>query len=155
MLTLLRAISESQAKLAVQPISAVCHIVEWGDIQPQCPDYRDLYRGVLKSPLKSTAIEIAAFLAITIQNALSIIVFAAFLIGTPLFVLAPAYLKRQAPEQTSRFLLAAFWLVYCGWVFAYVLIHFEDRYLAPVLPLSVFAGIFIILRIPRLKLKGA
>jgi hypothetical protein len=45
--------------------------------------------------------------------------------------------------------------VYCGWVFAYVLIHFEDRYLAPVLPLSVFAGIFIILRIPRLKLKGA
>lgn len=152
MLVLLRAISESQTKLAVQPISATCQIIEWGNSKPRCYDYRALYRGILQNPMNSTAAEAALFLALTIQHALSIILFAAFLIGVPLFVLIMIYQKNKS-EYSSAFLLAAFWAMYCGWDLAYVFIHFEDRYLASVIPLSVFSGIFIIQKLMRQNMR--
>jgi hypothetical protein len=150
MLSLVRTtISESQAKLAVRAVSATCEIIEWGGSQPQCPDYRDVYRKLFRTPSALSSAEVTAFIAITFQNTLSIAVFAAFLIGVPIFVILAWRRKDWPVGRTPAFLLAAFWVIYVGWDFAYVLVHFESRYMAPVIPLSVFGGLFVIHQMTR------
>jgi len=155
MLSLLGAISENQAKLAVRAVTATCEIIEWGDSQPQCHDYRDVYRKLFNAPSALTAGEIALFIAITVQNALSIAVFAAFLIGVPIFVIVAWRRNERDVDPTPAFLLAAFWVLYCGWDLAYVLVHFENRYMAPVVPLSAFGGLFVMREVARLKWRQA
>ncbi len=155
MLSLLREISENQVKYAVRPVTATCEIIEWGDSQPLCPDYRDVYQKLFKTPSQLTVVEAAALVAISVQNALSIAVFAAFLIGVPIFVIAARTRKNGAADRPAVLLLAAFWLVYCGWDLAHVFIHFENRYLAPIIPLSAFGGLFVIREAARLRWRRA
>jgi len=152
MLSLVRTtIRENQVKLVVRAFIATCEIIEWGNSQPRCPDYRDVYRKLFKAPSALSAAEIAVFILVTIQNALSIAVFAGFLIGVPIFVILAWRSKEWFVCRTPVFLLAAFWGVYVGWDFAYLLVHFENRYMAPVIPLSAFGGLFVMQEVGRLK----
>jgi hypothetical protein len=156
MLSMLRStFSENQAKLAVRPVTAACEIIEWGHSEPQCPDYRDTYQKLARAPGSMTPADIAIFVTVTVQNTASIIVFAAFLIGVPVLVLTrlgAAWRRRKWPPDFAELLLAgALWALYCGWDMAYSLIHFENRYLAPVIPLSVFGGLLVIQELARLR----
>ncbi len=140
-------LSENQAKLAVRPFAAVCEIIEWGHSEPQCPDYRDVYQKLLKTPSSLTLGELGTFVAVTVQNALSIVLFAAFLIGVPVLIIAQlgrSLLQRETrPAPMTPLLIAGgLWLLYCGWDFAYVMLTFENRYLAPIVPLSIFCGFY-------------
>jgi len=144
MLALLSALRESQARVAVRTFTAACEIIEWGEKEPRCLDYRDVYRKLFRTPGQMTAGEIATFAIVSLQSFLSIAVFAAFVVGVPILVLAAGRWNIPPLPSSTRLLLAAFLAVYCGQDFAYILIHFESRYLAPVAPLCTFAGLFAI-----------
>ena len=155
MLVLFRIISEAQVKIAARTVSSICEVAEWSGGGPQCDDYRDLYRAALKTPMQMSAGQVTMFLATSLQNLLSIIIFGAFLLGTPVAVIAAGFRKIPPLALPQRALIAAFWLVYIGWCCGYFLIHFETRYVAPVVPLSVFGGLFIIQRTRAMRLQGA
>ncbi len=129
-------LSENQAKLAVRAFTAVCEIIEWGHSEPQCPDYRDVYQRFLRAPSSLTLGELGTFVAVTVQNALSIVLFGAFLLGVPVLIftwLRRWRLLREATGFVSSLLIAGgLWILYCGWDLAYVMLTFENRYLAPV-----------------------
>jgi hypothetical protein len=151
MLSLLSAIRESQARIAVRTIASVCEAFEWAEKEWRCYDYRDLYRAVLRSPSSMSWQQMFTFVAMSLQNAMSLIVFMAFVIGTPVAALAAGRWIFPTLTAETRLLLAAFWALYAGWCMAYVLIHFESRYMAPVAPLAVMAGLFILQEIRRVR----
>jgi len=68
--------------------------------------------------------------------------FGGFLIGVPCLIVVRLF---SNPSQIDAALLtiASFWFLYLGWFIAYGIVHFEDRYLMPVLPFSILSGLYV------------
>ena len=135
-------ISEKAAKLTVRPIGAICETMEYGTGERVCYDYRDLYRAIPSGFAGLPISAVAFFIAQTVEQTVAILIFAAFLIGTPVIVVRRFIAQRWSIDPASL-LLAAFWSAYVGWTVAYGIVHVEDRYMAPVLPLSLVCGIYV------------
>ena len=142
MLAVLRHhISERAAKLTIRPLAAICETVEWATNEPRCYDYRDLYRSSpLFQGLPWTAP--AVFVLQTTEMALAIALFGGFLIGVPCLIIVRLF-SNPGEIDAAILTVASFWLLYLGWFIAYGIVHFEDRYLMPVLPFSILSGFYV------------
>jgi hypothetical protein len=142
MLAVLRHhISERAAKLTIRPLAATCETIEWSSSGRRCYDYRDLYRS---SPyfrgLPWTALPF--FVLQTIEVAFAITLFAGFIIGVPCLVVF-RLLSLHGRIDATVLTIASFWIFYLGWFAAYGIVHFEDRYMMPVVPFSIASGFYI------------
>ncbi len=141
MLALLkRNTSERVAKLTVRPIAAVCESIEFATGERRCYDYRDLYRALPKGFTGLPWTAAVFFLAQTLELTLAIALFAGFFVGVPALMARQAVTQRGLDQATL--LIASFWMVYVAWYLAHGIVHVEDRYMAPVLPLSLIGGLF-------------
>jgi 4-amino-4-deoxy-L-arabinose transferase-like glycosyltransferase len=136
-----RNTSERVAKLTVRPIGTICETREFANGAPTCYDYRDLYRAI---PTGFAGLPWSAplfFAAQTVELTISIAIFALFFLVVPVIVLRRAVGKDGGLDELTL-TFAAFWTVYVAWYVAHGIVHVEDRYMAPVLPLSLLAGLF-------------
>jgi hypothetical protein len=133
--------SEKAVKLTVRPIGAICETIEYGSGKRTCYDYRDLYRAIPSVFVGVPKSAIVFFFAQSFELTISVLIFAGFLFGTPIIFIRRFLAQRRAIDCTSL-VLAAFWCAYVGWGIAYGIVHVEDRYMAPVLPLSLICGIY-------------
>jgi hypothetical protein len=140
MLNLIRiGTSENILKLAVRPIKTVCEIFEWSD-RPLCFDYRDLYRKLFHHPADVRFGEAAAFIAITVQNALSIAVSALFFAGIPI-LLVMAWRSGTIGSDRPLAVAAGFWMLVAGWHLISAEVIYNDRYMMPVIPFIIIGGL--------------
>ncbi len=155
MLKLVRiATSERVLKLVVRPVTAVCELIEWAE-KPRCFDYRDLYRKLFRHPFDLTLREIPVFVAITIQNALSIALSALYFAGIPI-ALVLAWRKRGRSPDRPLMLAAGFWILGVGWHLIYAVAVYTDRYMAPAIPFMILGGLLAMAQFaPRLTRESA
>lgn len=71
------------------------------------------------------------------------IILLAFLAGVPLYALREVRQNRAnlAAYDVKTSLMFLYWMVYMGYTVVYALVHLEMRYLMPVEPLSMVAGL--------------
>lgn len=136
-----RNTSERVAKLTVRPVAAICETIEFATGNPRCYDYRDLYRAIPTAFAGLAWTAPVFFAAQTAELAASITIFALFLLMVPAIVVRRA-LGKDGGLDTITLTFAAFWMAYVMWYAAHGIVHVEDRYMAPVLPLSLLAGLF-------------
>jgi hypothetical protein len=162
MLTILRThISEQAAKYTIRPIATICEALDWAtDTPDHCYDYRDLLRGVPSLFSGSPPTAAITFVALTLEQTLAILLFSGFFLGVPALVVWHGWSASQQ-LNASMLIVASFWLVYITWFLGYGVVHFEDRFMAPVLPLSIVGGLFYwrhafaLLSAARARLRGA
>jgi hypothetical protein len=150
MLNLIRiATSEKLLKLALRPITSICDMFDWSE-KPACFDYRTLYRKLFHNPSGMKINEVAVFIAITIQNTLSIILSALFYFAIP----ALLFLARRDGTLGADWLLlnlAGFWAFFVGWYLVHSVIIFNERYMMPAMPFMIIGGIAAGLRLDALR----
>jgi len=140
MLNLIRiATSEHLAKLAIRPITSVCEVFEWSD-RPTCFDYRDLYRKLFHQPTDMRIGEVAVFIVITIQNALSIGISALFFAGIPI-LLVMSWRSGTLGSDRPLAVAAGFWMLVVGWHLISAEVIYTDRYMMPVIPFLIIGGL--------------
>jgi 4-amino-4-deoxy-L-arabinose transferase-like glycosyltransferase len=135
-----RNTSERVAKLSVRPLAAICETIEYATGDRRCYDYRDLYRALPSGFAGLPWTAPAFFVAQTAELTLSIVIFALFLLAVPAVVAQRALTANWRLDHPTL-IFATFWTVYVAWYVAHGIVHVEDRYMAPVLPLSLLAGL--------------
>jgi hypothetical protein len=142
MLAVLRGhISEKATKFTIRPIATICDLFDWAaDTPDHCYDYRDLVHGVrsLFSGMPWTAP--MSFIALTIEQTCAIVLFSGFFLGIPALIVWRAVNGPGA--DASMLIVASFWLMYVGWFLGYGIVHYEDRFMMPMLPVSIVGGLF-------------
>jgi hypothetical protein len=141
MLAVLRGhISEKATKFTIRPIATICDLFDWAaDTADHCYDYRDLVHGVRSAFSGMPWTAPISFLALTIEQTCAIVLFSGFFLGIPALIVWRAL---NGPKLDAPILiLASFWLMYVGWFLAYGIVHYEDRFMMPVLPLSIVGGL--------------
>ena len=140
MLNLIRiGTGENLVKLAVRPVKSACEIFEWSD-RPGCYDYRDLYRKLFHHPADMRLGEVLAFVAMTIQNALSTVLSALFFAGIPI-LLVMAWRARTLGADRPLAIATGFWMLVAGWHLISAEVIYNDRYMMPVIAFVILGGL--------------
>lgn len=135
-----RNTSERAAKLTVRPLATVCETIEYATGDRQCFDYRELYRA-LPSGFTGLPWSAPVFFALqTIELTAAITIFALFLLAVPA-VFIQRMIAAGGKLDNTTLIFGTFWAVYVAWYLAHAIVHIEDRYVAPVLPLSLLGGL--------------
>jgi len=143
-----RNTSERVAKLTIRPIAAICETSELAAGERRCYDYRTLYRAIPSGFAGLPRSAVAFFALQTLELTLAICLFALFFLGVPA-MLAQATLASGGRPDRAILTFGAFWAVYVLWHLAHAIVHMEDRYMMPVLPLSILAGLFVAVALHR------
>jgi hypothetical protein len=90
---------------------------------------------------------LVAYLGRNIERLISIIITVGFIIGVPVLLVRKIKQNggRLSALDQKHVLITLFWLIYVGYTFAFAMVHLEQRYLLPVVPLSVMAGLFVLM----------
>ena len=142
-------VSERLLKLAFRPLASVCQTIEWATLVKQCPDERLLMRAALSGFAGESWPMPVLFILGSSERIISIGVSLAFIIGAPL-MLVFGLRRRGLAVEPSVLLVAAFWAMAIGWTAAYAAVVMEERYLAPIVPFVIVAGLLVIQRMTLL-----
>jgi hypothetical protein len=123
-----RYLKEWQAKLALQPIETIRLLLLWNT-------NNDHDFGAPRTLAQGRWSMAPAVILRVLTEAVSIAIFAAFLL------LTPARALREGWRQPLMLAQVTLWMLYLGYVATYALVYLEPRYLAPVLPWAILVGV--------------
>ncbi|WP_420548623.1 hypothetical protein [Curvivirga sp.] len=132
--------------LAVMPIESYITLRYWSNWDLDSRPYsgtKDMKHKVLNEGRYDLAL---LYLCQSIFRLISFILFLGFTIGIPVIVIRRIFtagLTRLTEVENLKVLTSlSFWVIFWGYVFAYALVHLELRYLLPVVPIGMIAGIY-------------
>jgi len=136
-------IREKQAFNAFMPFEAMMSIDFWATGTKPFQKKRDLFEKVKEHNRYDL---LAAYMGRHIARVVSIVLTITLLLVVPYFTIKHfiAQKFRVSEIRPDCMLIFMFWLVYLGYTFAFAMVHLEQRYLMPVIPLGTLAAMMIL-----------
>ncbi|MDV7340834.1 hypothetical protein RYZ26_14605 [Terasakiella sp. A23] len=136
-------IREKQAFNAFMPFEAMMSIDFWATGTKPFQKKRDLFEKVKQDNRYDL---LAAYIGRNIARVISIVLTVCLIFGVPYFTIRHfiAQKFRVSEIRPDCMLIFMFWLVYLGYTFAFAMVHLEQRYLMPVIPLGTLAAMMIL-----------
>lgn len=137
-------IPEEQAFQAFMPVESMMLLDYWATNTKPYYQYYDL---MLKVTTEARYDLFTAYIARFYSHLFSIVVMAAFVFGAPLMFLSEMKNNKYRISEIKRshVLFLMFWLLYFGYTSAYALVNLEMRYLLPVQPFCMIAGLYFLI----------
>jgi len=136
-------IREKQAFNAFMPFEAMMSIDFWATGSKPFQKKRDL---MVKVTEEGRYDLLAAYIGRHISRVISIILSVALIFAVPYVTIRHFFAEKFNPQKIRPdcMLIFMFWLVYLGYTFAFAMVHMEQRYLMPVIPLGTLAAMMVL-----------
>ncbi|MCW9036255.1 MAG: hypothetical protein OQJ97_18715 [Rhodospirillales bacterium] len=139
----LSEIREKQAFVTFMPFETMMKIDFWATGYKPFDKKRNLFKKVKD---ESRYDLLAAYIGRHISRIISVVLTITFVFGVPITLIqhwkGRAYKVSQVDPK--YILIFMYWLIYFGYTSAYAMVHLEQRYLLPVVSLSVVAAMFVL-----------
>ena len=129
-----------QSVMAFMPVESIVQLRFWATGEQPWPAKGTLWKGVRE---EGRIDQLALVFGRAVSRGLSMIILLAFLAGVPFYALREVrqHSTDVAAYDVKTSLMFLYWVLYAGYTTVYGLVHLEMRYLMPVEPLSMVAGL--------------
>lgn len=144
----LSMIKESQAFQAIMPLESMDRGKRWVTSKSSFPAKGELWTNLREGRRFDHAVLVAVR---SLMRMISVAITATFIVGVPwLMIMEIRAVGWDVRAHDSKVLfMTLIWIIYFGYTMVYASIHLEMRYLLPVVPLSLVAGVSLLVDMGR------